>query len=103
MIKVSIMYPASAGATFDMAYYCDKHLPLVQQKMGAALKKYGADLGLAGGAPGAPPAYIAFGYLYCESVEAFQAAFAPHAAEILADVPNYTNTQPQLQISEIKL
>jgi uncharacterized protein (TIGR02118 family) len=37
-----------------------------------------------------------------DSVEAFQAAFLPHAAEIQGDVPNYTNIQPLLQISEVK-
>jgi len=39
----------------------------------------------------------------CESVEAFQAAFAPHAAEILGDIPNYTSIQPIIQFSEVKM
>jgi uncharacterized protein (TIGR02118 family) len=43
------------------------------------------------------------GHLFFESVQAFQAAFAPHAAEITGDIPNYTNTQPTIQISEVKL
>ena len=38
-----------------------------------------------------------------ESVEAFEAAMASDGAEIMADIPNYTNAQPVLQISEIKL
>jgi hypothetical protein len=46
---------------------------------------------------------IAVGYLLFDSAEAFQSGFAPHAPEILADVPNYTNTQPTLQISQITL
>ncbi len=32
-------------------------------------------------------------------VEAFQAAFAPHAAEIMGDIANYTDVQPAVQIS----
>jgi hypothetical protein len=36
-------------------------------------------------------------------VAAFQKSFGPHATEILADVPNYTNTKPILQISEVAL
>jgi len=28
---------------------------------------------------------------------------APHAQSILADIPNYTNTQPTIQISEVRL
>jgi uncharacterized protein (TIGR02118 family) len=38
-----------------------------------------------------------------DSTDAFQTAFAPHAQAILADIPNYTNTQPTIQISEVKL
>ncbi len=30
MIRVSIFYPNSTGATFDMAYYTSKHLPVLQ-------------------------------------------------------------------------
>jgi uncharacterized protein (TIGR02118 family) len=43
------------------------------------------------------------GYLSFDSVPAFQQAFAPHAAEIMGDIPNYTNTTPVLQISEVTL
>ena len=78
-------------------------MPMVKQILGAALKNMAVEQGLAGGEPGAPPAYLAFGHLYFDSVEAFQAAFGPHAAAILADVPNYTNTRPVLQISQVKI
>ena len=43
----------------------------------------------------------AIGYLTFDSVEAFQKAFGPHAAEIVADVPNYTNARPIIQIVEV--
>lgn len=38
-----------------------------------------------------------------DSVEAFQAAFAPHADAIFADVPKYTDIQPVIQISDVKI
>jgi hypothetical protein len=31
----------------------------------------------------------------------FQGAFGPHAEEIMGDVPNFTNIEPMIQISEI--
>ncbi len=102
MIKVSVLYPNSAGATFDMAYYTGKHMPMVQKKV-AGCKGIAAEKGLAGGTPGSKPTYIAIGHLLFDSVEAFQRGFEPVAAEILGDIPNYTNTQPVLQISEITL
>jgi uncharacterized protein (TIGR02118 family) len=43
------------------------------------------------------------GHLLFDSVESFQTGFAPHAAEIVGDVPNYTNTRPVIQVSEIAL
>jgi uncharacterized protein (TIGR02118 family) len=40
-------------------------------------------------------------HLYCDSVEAFQGGFGPHAEEILGDIPNYTDLSPIVQISEV--
>ncbi len=101
MIKVSVMYPNIPGARFDHTYYRDKHMPLVASKMGANLHHYTVDKGLAGGTPGAPATYIGMCHLYCESIDAFQAGFGPHAGEIMGDIPNYTDLAPVVQISEV--
>ena len=103
MVKVSVLYPNSAGCKFDMNYYLTKHMPMVQQKLGAACKSIAVEQGIAGGAPGAPATYVAMGHLYFDSADAFASAFGPHAQEILADIPNYTNTQPTIQISDVKM
>ncbi len=103
MIKVSVLYPATAGGKFDMDYYLKKHMPMVQQKLGPACKRMAVDQGIAGGAPGAPATYAAMGHLYFETADAFQSAFAPHAQAIMGDIPNYTNIQPVIQISEVKM
>ena len=94
MIKVSVMYPNTPGARFDHDYYRDKHMPLVKARMGDACKSYTVDKGMAGGAPGAPATYIGMCHIFCDSVEAFQAGFGPHAKEIVADIPNYTDQTP---------
>jgi uncharacterized protein (TIGR02118 family) len=103
MVKVSVLYPNSADARFDMSYYLTSHMPMVKQKLGAACKSMAVEQGVAGGAPGEAAAFIAMGHLYFDSVEAFQGAFGPHAPAILGDIPNYTNTQPTVQISEVKM
>jgi len=59
--------------------------------------------GLAGATPGSPAPFMAMGHLYFDSVEAFQTAFAPHADAIMGDIPNYTNAEPVIQVSEVKL
>jgi len=103
MIKVSVMYPNSADTKFDIEYYCNIHFPMVGELLGESLKGGGAESGLAGGVPGESAPFIAMGYMLFESVDAFKNAFGPHAEKIMGDIPNFTNTQPQIQISEIKI
>jgi uncharacterized protein (TIGR02118 family) len=101
MIKVSVMYPNKPGCRFDHGYYKDKHMPLVKERMGSACLFYTVDKGLTGRTPDEPATYIGMCHIYADSVESFQAAFGPSAKEILADLPNYTDTSPVLQISEV--
>jgi uncharacterized protein (TIGR02118 family) len=103
MFKVTIFYPNEAGKKFDMAYYCSKHMPMVKEKLGAVCQGMTVDLGLAGGDPSAPAPYTAMGHLLVDSIEGFQAAFVAHIGEIMADIPNYTDIQPIIQISEVKI
>jgi uncharacterized protein (TIGR02118 family) len=103
MIKVSVLYPNAADATFDMAYYLNSHMPMVKRKLEPALKGMFVDEGLGGGQPGVAPAYVAMCHLMFDSVEAFQSTFGTHSPEILADIPNYTNTQPTVLISQVKM
>ncbi|MCC4606205.1 EthD family reductase [Xanthomonas campestris pv. badrii] len=101
MIKVSVMYPNREGARFDHGYYRDQHMPLVSARMGAACLRYSVDKGLSGGEAGSSPPFIGMCHIFCDSVESFNASFGPHAQEILADVANYTDLIPVMQISEV--
>ena len=103
MIKVSVFYPNTEGSKFDIDYYCNRHIPMVREKLGAACKNAAVEQGIAGPTPGSRPAFIAMGHIYFDSVQAFQTAFGPHAEAIMADIPNYTDIQPTLQISEVKI
>ena len=103
MIKVSVLYPNEEGKSFNMDYYCNKHVPMVLEKLGDACKGGAVEEGLGGGAPGAPATYIAMGHLYFDSVEAFQSSFGPHTDAIMGDIPNYTDIQPVIQVSEVKI
>jgi uncharacterized protein (TIGR02118 family) len=103
MIRVSVLYPKKDGARFDWAYYTGTHVPLVGLKLGSALKSVAIEQGIAGGAPGSPAPFVAIANLTFDSVAAFEAAFAPHANEIMADIPRYTSIEPIIQISEVKI
>lgn len=103
MIKVSVLYPLFADSQFDMDYYLTRQIPMVREKLGTACKSVSVEQGLAGGALGSDPTYAAMGHLHFESVESFQRAFESNTEAILADIPNYTDVEPVIQISEIKL
>src|SRR6202011_683888 len=87
MIKVSVLYPNNEGSKFDMSYYCNSHIPMVQEKLGKVCKGVAVEHGVSGATPGSRPAFIALGHLYFESVAEFQSAFAPHANAIMATFP----------------
>lgn len=103
MIKVSVLYPHNEGAKFDMDYYLGQHIPMVREKLGAALKGVSVEQGVAGGTPDAPPAFVAMGHLLFDSAAAFEQAFGPHTEQIMGDIPNYTPIQPTIQISDVKM
>ena len=76
---------------------------MVGDLLGEALKGSSVDVGLAGGSPGDSAPFIAMGHMVFDSVQSFQSAFGSNAEKIMNDIPNYTNTQPQIQVSDIKL
>lgn len=103
MIKVSVMYPNSEDLVFDKDYYMNKHVPLVSELLGDTLKNAQVDFGLCGASAEDAPVYVVITNMTFESIETFQGIFATHSVEILSDIPNFTNSQPVLQISEVRI
>ena len=101
MIKISIIYANGEGNTFDMDYYANKHMPMVAELFGPALKHLAIDKGLSGRTPNDKMPFLAVGYFYFDTLEEYDNAFLPNAEKILSDIPNYTNIQPVVQISEV--
>lgn len=93
MIRVSVFYPSGEGSTFDLDYYRSTHVPM-------ALKAWnleGAEIDKGVNGP-----YVAGVHFRFESLDAVNAALAaPETAEVLADVANFTNITPVMQMSEI--
>ena len=101
MICVSVMYPHAPGKHFDHAYYEQKHRPLVMDRLAGVVVRYEILQGLSGLAPGSEPMLACVGNLYFNSVSDFQQAMLAHGAELQGDIPNFTDIQPQFQISEV--
>jgi len=102
MVKLSVMYPNQEGTNLDMTYYCNRHIPMVRQLLGSTLKGVSVEQGISGEEAGSPAPCLAMGHLLFDSLEAFQTTFGPHAQAIVGDIPNYTNSEPIVQIGEVK-
>ena len=103
MIKVNILYPNNEGTWFDLDYYCKVHMPMSIRMLSRTLKGVSIESGLSGTTPGSKPTYIALCHLRFESVDAFLAAFSPHAQELQGDIAKFTNVEPVIQFSEEKI
>jgi uncharacterized protein (TIGR02118 family) len=101
MIKLNVLYPGQPGARFDHMYYREKHMPMVASRLGSACLYYSIDKGLAGSGPSVPSPYLAACSIVCESMQSFQRAMDPHIKEIIADIRNYTDSEPVMWISEV--
>jgi uncharacterized protein (TIGR02118 family) len=95
MHKLAVVYPAGDGITFDMAYYRTKHRDICFESLDG-MERMDIEEGL----PGQP--YLAIGHLYFPSLEALQAAMGgPKVGDTAADIPNFTNASPVIQVSEV--
>ncbi len=102
MIKVSVYYPNESGKKFDMDYCVNKHIPLVHRLLDSeGLTRSEVEKGISDADPSAPPRFVVVNTLYFEAVEQVHAAFMTHGKEIMGDIPNYTDIQPQFLISEV--
>lgn len=93
MIRLSVLYPKTEGATFDHDYYANSHVPLAMKTWGLASAEI--DKGISG-------PYEAAVHFTFDSMDAMGAAMGnPDTAAVQADVANYTTIVPEMQISEI--
>lgn len=93
MIRLSVFYPRTEGATFDHEYYRTKHVPLAASVWSP--ERTEIDKGVDG-------PYEAAVHFTFASADALNAALgAEGTGEIMADVANYTTIAPVTQTSEV--
>lgn len=104
MIRISFLYPNEPGKKFDHSYFAHTHMALVKKRLSAlGLIRVEVDRGIAGAALESEAPFISAAHLYFNSAEEFRKAIAACGAELMGDVPNYTDIQPQMQMSEMVL
>jgi uncharacterized protein (TIGR02118 family) len=100
MVKLSVMYPQQDGKKFDLGYYLKNHFDLVKATWGGLIKESYVTRGVSGGAPGTKPAYHIMAHVAFASMDDLNKALAT-GAPLTADVPNFTDIQPVVQVSEV--
>ncbi|SNT11334.1 EthD family reductase [Antarctobacter heliothermus] len=97
--SVQVLYPATDGTHFDYDYYVNTHLKMVGEVWGELLDRTVVIKGLAGG-PDTPPGFHAIATLVFNDGDALQEGMGK-AGPLLEDIPNFTNTQPQMLVGEV--
>lgn len=100
-LTITVLYPNKPVSKFDMDYYLSKHIPLVQARWAdMGMSEIRAVKGVGTLDPKTPAPYQVMALLRFDSKEAFDAAGAKHGAEILGDIPNFTDVMPVIQVNE---
>jgi len=77
-------------------------MPMVMELCKASgVIRYEIDRGFASGTPGSSAPFTCIGRLYFNTPQDFEKAMEEHASEILGDVPNYTDIELQIQVSQM--
>jgi uncharacterized protein (TIGR02118 family) len=100
MITVSVFYPKTATSRFDFAYYLDTHTPMLKRLLEPAGMQNLRLLRGKGSLDGGAAPYEVTAHFDLPSLEVLQNALSKHGAQIIGDMPNYTDVQPVIQINE---
>ena len=100
MIELSVMYPQQEGKRFNLDYYLKDHAALIQAKWGGLVKEASFVRGLSGGSADAPPTYQVVAHIRFRSMDDFKQALAT-GGELFADIPNFTDIKPTVQVGEV--
>jgi uncharacterized protein (TIGR02118 family) len=98
-LSLQVIYPITDETHFDYDYYIGTHIPMVGEHMGAHIASVLVTKGLASG-PDAPPQSYAVATMTFADKSALDAALSA-AGPVIADIPKFTNTQPQMLIGEV--
>ena len=100
-ITITVLYPNTPGSQFDVDYFVNTHIPLVEEHWSTrGLTSVRLLKGTATADPATPPPYQVITVLGFESLEAFRAAAKQSGAVVMGDVAKFTDVNPIVQINE---
>ena len=101
MIRLTGLYKNMSDSEFDFDYYMNRHLPLVKKRLADfGMGEFEVERGIE--TPNGEAAlYICIVHIEFPTIDDFKRGFEKHGEELYADVTNYTNITPEMQMSEI--
>jgi len=101
-IKASILFQGGEDEIFDMDYFLDKHVSLMNKALENSIKHFTIEKGISGGAPGSMAPYIAIVEIYFSGMEMLNNTLPLLINDVVSDIKNFTSGRPLIQISEIR-
>lgn len=99
---VTILYLNEPNATYDLDYYSNIHMPLVQKHWTKYGLKRWSICKLLPNADGSSMPFVFYGVIELESVDKLRAAFQDAAIEeMMSDVKNYASIKPVILMGEL--
>src|SRR5690606_15439904 len=101
MFKVTVLYRWREGARFDHGYYHGEHMRIAREALGPlGLVRLESERPLHPGEP-RPGQVVALTSAFFGTLEQAQAAARQSAPALMADIPNYTDLQPESYIAQV--
>lgn len=100
MFCVTVAYPRKDDGYFDFAYYTEQHVPMVARLLGDNAIRTEVRKGV-GTPDGSAPDFVCLASFWIKSMPEMLATLDEHGQVIMADILNYTDIQPLLQLDEV--
>ena len=96
MHAFTILFPAGERIKFDIDYYRDKHMAIIERLYGNTIKRFELRKPIV--VPGGPPSkYAAVINMWIPDTKAFAEASKEHGASLVKDKENFTNSMQIVQ------
>jgi uncharacterized protein (TIGR02118 family) len=98
-VSLQVLYPVQDETQFDYGYYLSTHMALVSEHMGPHIERTLVTRGAESGSD-VPAPFHAIATIVFADQEARNAALKA-SPPVMADIPNFTNSRPQILMGEV--
>ncbi|KAM0331390.1 hypothetical protein ACHAQA_003063 [Verticillium albo-atrum] len=101
-VTITVLFPNEADAKYDIDYYVNKHMPLIQSLWGPYGVQSWSATKFGNGVDGSAPKYAFGSTVTWENGDQVKAAFAgPEVGRIMGDVANFSNKEAVFLTGEV--